>query len=90
MALAALTNCARFASLNPGYDGYCDGVDGKDWNMTSILVLLVLDPPPVKTPSLRHKIVDKAPRPFGLEDCPEYYRAFAQHILTLTSYKSYL
>lgn len=72
-ALAALNSHARSTSPNPDDDGYRDGVSVKDWNTTPIPVSPVLDLSSVKTSSSRPKIMDKAPRPFGLEDCPEYY-----------------
>jgi histone demethylase JARID1 len=70
-ALAALNSHARSSSPNPDDDGYPDGSSGKDWNTVAIPVAPVLDMSSVKTKS--HKIKNKLSRPFGLEDCPEFY-----------------
>ncbi|KAF5388435.1 hypothetical protein D9615_000674 [Tricholomella constricta] len=68
-ALAALHNHARSSSPNSGDDDQI--MDSEDYR---IPVAPTLDLSSVKTISPRQAQIDEQdPRPFGLEDCPEYY-----------------
>ncbi|KAG5648789.1 hypothetical protein DXG03_000138 [Asterophora parasitica] len=68
-ALAALHSHARSSSPNSGDDDHNMDTEGY-----RIPVAPTLDLSSVKTISPRQaQIDDQQPRPFGLEDCPEYY-----------------
>ncbi|RDB19939.1 Lysine-specific demethylase lid [Hypsizygus marmoreus] len=68
-ALAALHNHARSSSPQPGEDD----IQGDDSINYRIPVSPTLDLLSVKTSTPRTRIALKEPRPFGLEDCPEYF-----------------
>ncbi|GLB34119.1 putative BRIGHT, ARID (A/T-rich interaction domain) domain contatining protein [Lyophyllum shimeji] len=68
-ALAALRDRARSVSPNPGDDDHSMNTDEY-----RIPVAPKLDLSTVKTASPRQaQITNQEPRPFGLEDCPEFY-----------------
>lgn len=73
-ALAALNSHARSSSVGPDDLGYQDHLTEKYLNSPPIPVSPVLDLSSVKTSSPRGNPIPRTmPRPFGLEDCPEFY-----------------
>lgn len=74
-ALAALNNQGRASSAAPDDDDEtATNLTAKYHNLPPITVSPTLDPSSVKTTTPRHE-GHKPPmsRPFGLQDCPEYY-----------------
>jgi histone demethylase JARID1 len=73
-ALAALDSHARSLSPSPADRDFQQNITAKYRNTPPIPVSPTLDLSTVKTTSPRHNaITHKAPRPFGLQNCPEYY-----------------
>jgi [histone H3]-trimethyl-L-lysine4 demethylase len=73
-ALAALDSHARSLSPSIGDSEFQQEITAKYRNVPPIPVSPTLDMSTVKTASPRNNaITHKAPRPFGLQNCPEYY-----------------
>jgi len=73
-ALAALDSHARSLSPNPAGRDFQHDITAKYRSAPPISVPPTLDMSTVKTASPRHNaITNKAHRPFGLQNCPEYY-----------------
>ncbi len=79
-ALAALNNQVRSSSAAPDDDDETAvNLTAKYRNLPPIAVSSVLDPSSVKTTTPRHEgHKPLVPRPFGLQDCPEYYPSSEQ------------
>lgn len=73
-ALVALNNHARSSSVGPDDNETSNDMNTLNHESRPIPVSLALNLSLVKTNSLRSDSIPRVvPRPFGLEDCPEYY-----------------